>query len=138
MSFADQLKSLKGALSNREQAQAEEARRAQQEEAARQSKYSEGASESPHESFDHHHATRCNAHIILHPPWGSAAKEKARADVAKRLLDAGCVHILHMPLQSPFLFRLPDRISPHTRTPTAPLSVPRAYSSPCRNGRLRC
>lgn len=36
MSFADQLKNLKGLMANREQAQAEEARRAQQEEAARQ------------------------------------------------------------------------------------------------------
>lgn len=36
MSFADQLKSLKGLMANREQAQAEEARRAEQEEAARQ------------------------------------------------------------------------------------------------------
>lgn len=46
MSFADQLKSLKGALANREQAQAEEARRAQQEEAARQGTYAAGRSES--------------------------------------------------------------------------------------------
>ncbi len=36
MSFADQLKSLKDLMANREEAQAEEERRAQQEAAARQ------------------------------------------------------------------------------------------------------
>lgn len=50
---------------------------------------------------------------IMHPPrshtFTTAAKEKARADVAKRLLDAGCV--LHVPtrLDSPGVHEPPIR-----------------------------